>query len=94
MNVFNSILLYLRAYAILQPTLHHRQVLPPTLGHSLVALLLRMHLTLLVSILRMISLHQLRQSPSVMVACGVNSTHRTRRIPSSPSNGAAAGRYS
>ena len=86
MNVFNSILLYLRAYAILQPTLHHRQVLPPTLGHSLAAsYTLGEHLTY--------------DKPSPVAAItlsngGVDSTHRTRRIPSSHSNGAAAGRYS
>ena len=76
MNVFNSILLYLRAYAILQPTLHHRQVLPPTLGE---------HLT------------YDKPSPVAEITLsngGVDSTHRTRRIPSSHSNGAAAGRYS
>ena len=62
-------------------TLHHRQVLPPTLGHSLAAFYtLGEHLTY--------------DEPSPVAAItlsngGVDSTHRTR---SSPSNGAAAGR--
>ena len=87
MNIFNSIFLYLRANAILQPTLHHRQVLPPTLGHSLAA-----SYTL--------GEHLKYDKPSTVAAItlsngGVDCTHRTRRIPSSPSNGAAAGgRYS